>query len=114
VHNFIRDSGLLGSGSQLRVGDVEALLESLVYDSHLEVNQPSIHGDDRLYRLMPRLPSIDGLVASFTLVPACECLTCKCIEPAQPGDRYTPCPNLSAWLNRAANAPKTQKMMSYA
>ena len=100
MHNFIATSGMLQSPDQLRAADLEQVLESLVYDAKLTMTTPSIHGDERLYRVMPRLASIDGLVRTFTCVPACECLTCMGIE--QPDRRYVPCPNMSAWLDAAA------------
>ena len=99
--------GVIKSKDALRSEDIESVLESLVHDSHLEMTRPSMHGEDVLYRIMPRLPSIDALASSFTCVPLCGCLTC--MGAVQPSDRYVPCPNVTAWLDNAVAATDARR-----
>ena len=71
------------------------------------------HGDDRVYCLAPKLYSIDELVQPFMSVPQCHCITCTgaalrsrpviAATGAAAEYEYVPCPNMSAWLEGAAD-----------
>ena len=116
-HVFIRDSGIISGAQQLRQEHTEAVLQSLVYDARL---QAIIGRDEPTYRLSPKLASVDELVKPILAVPQCGCLTCNGVAPgARPGsivpsgpgpstdssvERYIPCRNMTAWLEKAADA----------
>ena len=99
VHAFIRDSGMI-KGLTLRQEDVDTVLEALVYDARLEMTEPTLYGEGKQYRILPRLTSIESLISSYTCIPACQCLTCQGVT--QPRGRYIPCPNLTTWLDGAS------------
>lgn len=58
VHDFIRTSGLI-KGKQLRPQDIEAVLQSLVYDARLEQSiDPLVANGEPVYRMVLMDPSI--------------------------------------------------------
>lgn len=97
VHAFIGETGLV-RGKQLRVEDMETVLQTLVYDARAEmVNDPRL-GPGHVYRMVPRMPRIETLAHAYTQLPdlsLCECVACA------GGRREQPCALLTAWLAQA-------------
>lgn len=108
-HEFIHSTNILKGQPQLRVADVEAVLVALVYDAKLE--EAPTPDDEKRYRLIDKLTTIDELVKPFTSVPSCDCLTCRgvVLEPActvvgaASNQRYIACRNMDAWLEKVAD-----------
>ena len=96
VHAFIGETGLI-RGKQLRLEDVDAVLQTLVYDAHAEVTHDPRHGSENVYRIVQKLSSIEEMVDSLTSVPPASCECAACIE-----ELGQPCVSMSAWLAHAA------------
>ena len=96
VHSFISSSGLI-RGQPLTVEDVEKVLQALVYDSKAESTHDPRHGSEKVYRIVPKLSSIEYMVDSFTSLPSATCECSACLE-----DMGQPCLAMDAWLDAAA------------
>lgn len=95
VHAFIDSSGLI-RGKQLRMEDVDAVLQTLVYDARAEVSHDPRHGSENVYRIVQKLTSVEDMVDSLMSLPpaVCECAACECAAGQ-------PCAAMSAWLAQA-------------
>ena len=78
LHAFIGESGLI-RGKQLRIEDVDAVLQTLVYDACAEVMHDPRHGSENVYRVVQKLASVDEMVDSLMTLPpsVCECSACE-------------------------------------
>ena len=94
VHAFISESGLI-RGKQLRLEDVDAVLQTLVYDARAEVMHDPRHGSQNVYRVVQKLQSIESMVDSLVSLPPAACDCVACIE-----SMGQPCIAMSAWLTQ--------------
>ena len=92
VHAFIGESGLI-RGKQLRLEDVDAVLQTLVYDARAEVSYDPRHGSEHVYRVVQRLPSVETMVDSLMHLPPAQCECPACLVGLG-----QPCHCLTAWL----------------
>jgi hypothetical protein len=99
VHAFINEAGLI-RGKQLRVEDVDAVLQTLMYDAKTEMTHDPRHGNQPVYRIVHRLSSIEGMVDSLIGLPPATCECTACLEAMG-----QPCAALSAWLDHAVPPP---------
>ena len=72
VHAFIGESGLI-RGKQLRLEDVDAVLQTLVYDARAEVTHDPRHGSENVYRVVQQLASVEAMVDSLMTLPPVGC-----------------------------------------
>jgi len=94
VHAFINESGLI-RGKQLRLEDVDAVLQTLVYDARAEMTQDGRHGNEHVYRIVQPLRSIETMVDSLMSLPPATCECPACLEKIG-----QPCAAMSAWLDQ--------------
>jgi len=98
VLDFITSTGLI-RGKPLRLGDIDSILQSLVYDARLEMTRDisSALGGCTTYKLL----QLDNAFApNHTRVP---CAVCPSFNECMPGAEVNPedCDYLTRWLDRA-------------
>ena len=94
VHAFICESGLV-RGKQLRLEDVDSVLQTLVYDARAEITKDPRSGKDAVYRVVHRLSSIESRVDALMSLPPADC------------EHYDEA--MSAWLEAAVAKPPQQQ-----
>ena len=71
VHAFIGESGLI-RGKQLRLEDIESVLQALVYDARAEVTSDPRHLGENVYKIVQKLASVEAMVDSMMGPPPIE------------------------------------------